>query len=100
MEPMPRIPPPASPPPEQVIGVGVGVGVRVRVGESSNNERPLYTPRGSLRRIPSSVKVSSAEHVETGAIGGREQICYECVFHPSSPEESMEGGRGSCYALV
>eukprot|EP00978_Attheya_sp_CCMP212_P044819 scaffold323720_cov55-Attheya_sp.AAC.1 len=60
MEPMPRIPPPASPPPEQVIGAGAGAGagvrVGVRVGESSNSERPLYTPRGSLRRIPSSVK--------------------------------------------
>eukprot|EP00978_Attheya_sp_CCMP212_P043014 scaffold273130_cov32-Attheya_sp.AAC.1 len=68
MEPAMRMirPPPASPPPEQVIGAGAGAGVRVRVGESSNNERPLYTPRGSLRRIPSSVKVSSAEHVDEG----------------------------------
>jgi hypothetical protein len=70
MEPMRIRPPPASPPPEQVIGAGVVVG-----GENNEN-RPLYTPRGSLRRTPSSVKRSSAEHVETGAIGGREQICY------------------------
>jgi hypothetical protein len=69
MEPA-RFPAPASPPPEQLIGAGVVVG-----GGERSNEKPLYTPRGTLRR-DASVKISSSNHVETGASGGREQLCY------------------------